>query len=307
MDKLGQTLVIARSSQMQPPQVYLADAAGKRIVWIEENALGVNHPYAPFVAAHRAPTFGTIKAADGSDLHWRMITPVMEPGKRYPVFFEHYGGPHAQVVNRGWTGALAQAIVAKGYVYFEIDNRGSANRGVDFESQIWQAMGSVEVADQKAGLDWLKGQPFVDPAKIATYGWSYGGYMTLKMLAADPGAYASGISGAPVTKWGLYDTHYTERYLGDPRVAPQVYAKADALDGAVKITDPLLLIHGMADDNVVFENSTALIAKMQGENVPFEMMLYPGYTHRVTGPKIGPHVWETIFAFLQRHGVTPPK
>ena len=110
-----------------------------------------------------------------------------------------------------------------------------------------------------------------------------------------------------MTKWGLYDTHYTERYLGDPRQVPEVYAKSDALGDAAKITDPLLLIHGMSDDNVVFDNSTALIAKLQASEVPFEMMLYPGYTHRVGGPKIGPHLWDTIFAFLARHGVTPPK
>ncbi|WP_298200034.1 S9 family peptidase [Novosphingobium sp.] len=308
MDKAGQNLLVTRSAQAQPPQVYLmkADGSGER-VWVEQNAVTGDHPYAPYLKAHRAPTFGTVKAADGTELHWRMITPVMEPGKRYPVFFSHYGGPHVQVVNRAWTGALAQAIVAKGYIYFEIDNRGSANRGVAFESPIWRAMGSVEVADQKAGLDYLKGLPFVDPAKVAIYGWSYGGYMTLKMLQADPGAYAAGISGAPVTKWELYDTHYTERYMGDPREVPEAYARSGTIADAARITDPLLLIHGMADDNVVFDNSTAMIAKLQAEGVPFEMMLYPGYTHRVTGPKIGPHVWNTIFAFLERHGVTPPR
>ncbi|MBC2662596.1 DPP IV N-terminal domain-containing protein [Novosphingobium flavum] len=308
MDKAGQNLLVTRSAQAQPPQVYLikADGSGER-VWVEQNAVTGDHPYAPYLKAHRAPTFGTAKAADGTELHWRMITPVMEPGKRYPVFFSHYGGPHVQVVNRAWTGALAQAIVAKGYIYFEIDNRGSANRGVAFESPIWRAMGSVEVADQKAGLDYLKGLPFVDPTKVAIYGWSYGGYMTLKMLEADPGAYAAGIAGAPVTKWELYDTHYTERYMGDPREVPEAYARSGTIADAARISDPLLLIHGMADDNVVFDNSTAMIAKLQAEGVPFEMMLYPGYTHRVTGPKIGPHVWNTIFVFLERHGVTPPR
>jgi dipeptidyl-peptidase-4 len=264
------------------------------------------HPYAPFLAAHRAPTFGTIKAQDGSDLHWKMITPVMEQGKRYPVFFEHYGGPHSQTVTKGWTGTLAQAIVARGYIYFQIDNQGSANRGVDYESQIWRAMGSVEVADQLAGANYLKSLPFVDPAKVATYGWSYGGYMTLKMLEANPGVYAAGISGAPVTKWELYDTHYTERYMGDPRQVPQDYKTSNAIDKSDMIRDPLLLIHGLSDDNVVFENSSALIAKMQNEATPFEMMLYPGHTHRVGGPKVSVHLWNTIFAFLARHGVTPP-
>ena len=197
--------------------------------------------------------------------------------------------------------------MGKGYIFFQIDNRGSENRGVKFGSTLYRAMGTVEVEDQKAGAQFLKSLPYVDPAKIATYGWSYGGYMTIKMLQADPGLYAAGISGAPVTKWELYDTHYTERYLGDPNKEPQVYAKANALDDAGKIKDPLLLIHGMADDNVVFENSSMLISRLQAQAVPFEMMLYPGYTHRVGGPKVGVHLWETIFAFLQRHGVTPPK
>lgn len=300
MDKAGQTLLITRSSTSQPPQVYIADSKGKRLAWVEENKLDAKHPYAPYLASHRAPTFGTIKAADGTELYWKMITPVMEPGKRYPVFFEHYGGPGSQQVTRGWGGGLEQAIVGKGYIYFKLDNRGSDNRGVAFESSIYRAMGSVEVEDQKAGALFLKGLPTVDGKRIATYGWSYGGYMTLKMLAADQGLYAAGISGAPVTKWELYDTHYTERYLGDPNKEPQVYARSNALAEATRIKDPLLLIHGMADDNVVFENSSMLAARLQGQGVPFEMMLYPGYTHRVGGPKVGPHLWNTIFAFLER-------
>ena len=300
MDKAGQTLLISRSSPSQPPQVYTADGGGKRIAWVEQNKLDAAHPYAPYLASHRAPIFGTIKADDGSILYWKMITPVMQPGKRYPVFFEHYGGPTAQTVTRGWGGGLAQAIVQRGYIYFEIDNRGSENRGVKFASALNRAMGSVEVADQKAGALFLKGLPYVDGERIAIYGWSYGGYMTLKMLEADQGLYAAGIAGAPVTKWGLYDTHYTERYLGDPGKEPQVYAASDALGEASKIKDPLLLVHGMADDNVVFENSSMLIAQLQGAGVPFQMMLYPGYTHRVSGPKIGPHLWHTIFAFLDQ-------
>ena len=307
MDKAGQTLLITRSAQNQPPQVYIADGKGKRLAWVEENRVDASHPYGPYLSSHRAPTFGTIKAADGTELHWRMTTPVMEPGKRYPVFFQHYGGPTSQTVTRGWGGALEQAVVGKGYIFFQIDNRGSENRGVKFGSTLYRAMGSVEVEDQKAGAQFLKSLPYVDGAKIATYGWSYGGYMTIKMLQADPGLYAAGISGAPVTKWELYDTHYTERYLGDPNKEPQVYAKANALDDAGKIRDPLLLIHGMADDNVVFENSSMLISRLQAQAVPFEMMLYPGYTHRVGGPKVGVHLWETIFAFLKRHGVTPPE
>ena len=308
MDTKGQTLLITRSNNDQPPQSYLADQQGERIAWIEENALDADHPYAPFLASHRPTEYGTIKAADGeTDLYWEMVTPELEPGKRYPVYFYHYGGPHAQVVSKGWDGALRQAIVDKGYIWFALDNRGSANRGVEFEKHIYRAMGTVEVSDQRKGAEFLKSLDFVDPAKIAIDGWSYGGYMTLKMLEADQGLYAAGIAGAPVGKWELYDTHYTERYMGTPQKDAEAYRVGNTIADAPKINDPLMLMHGMADDNVVFENSTEVIAAMQAANVPFEMMLYPGYTHRVAGEKISPHRYNTVFRFLAAHGVTPPE
>lgn len=307
MDGKAQTLLVSRDAASQPTQSYIADTDGARIAWIEENALGPDHPYAPYLASHVAPDYGTLKAADGQVMHWRMLKPKMEPGKTYPVFFFHYGGPHAQVVDKGWGGVLEQAIVDAGYIYFALDNRGSYNRGVAFEKPIYRAMGTIEVEDQKVGAEFLKTLSFVDPAKIATYGWSYGGYMTLAMLEADPGLYAAGISGAPVTRWELYDTAYTERYMGTPQDEPEAYANGAVIADSVKIADPLLVIHGMADDNVVFENSSALIATMQQAKVPFEMMLYPGQTHAVGGPAISPHMWNTIMNFLARHGVTPPE
>ena len=307
MDKDARALLVTRSNATQPPQSYLADTDGKRLTWISENAVTGDHPYVPYAAAQRSQEFGTLKAADGQVLHWRMVKPVMQAGKRYPVFFIHYGGPHVQTVSKGWNNPLEQAIVAQGYILFEIDNRGSANRGVAFEKPIYHAMGGVEVADQKAGGEYLKTLPFVDPGKLAIYGWSYGGYMTLKQLEADPGFYAAGIAGAPVTRWELYDTAYTERYMGDPRRVQKAYDRASALEDAEKIADPLLLIHGMSDDNVVFSNSTALAAKLQHLGVPFEMMFYPGETHGVGGPEVSPHLWHTIMRFLAAHGVTPPK
>ena len=303
-DDMGQRLLVTRSSPSQPAQTYLADGDGKRLAWVEENRIDAAHPYAPFAASHEPARFGTAKAADGTTLHWRMVTPRLEPGKLYPVFASHYGGPHSQDVTRAWGGELEQFLVDQGYIWFEIDNRGSDNRGVAFEQPIYRAMGGVEVADQKAGATFLKTLPFVDPTRIATYGWSYGGYMTLKMLQADPGLYAAGIAGAPVTKWEFYDTAYTERYLGDPRKDPQSYARSNALADAGRIRDPLLIIHGMSDDNVIFTNSTALAAKLQAEAVPFEMMFYPGQTHGfVTG--VRPHQWRTILDFLARNGVPP--
>jgi dipeptidyl-peptidase-4 len=299
MDKAGTRLLVNRSSPAQPPQVYLADSSGKRIEWVEQNALDANHPYAPFLAAHRPVKFGTLTASDGSLLNWEMITPPLAKDHKYPVFFEHYGGPGSQQVKRSWMSPMAQYWVSRGWIYFQVDNRGSPNRGRAFEDQIYHAMGTVEVEDQATAARWLQKQPYVDAGKIATYGWSYGGYMTLKMLEKAPkGLFAAGIAGAPVTKWELYDTHYTERYLGNPATDPKPYQSSDALDDALKIGEPLLLIHGMSDDNVVFQNSTLLADKLQANDHPFDLMFYVGQTHRPAGEGRQAHVQKTIERFL---------
>ena len=304
MDGAASRIIVARSNVDNPRQVYLADAAGTRLRWLSENALNAQHPYAPYLPGHVKTTFGTIKAADGSTLHTKMLTPPLEQGKRYPVFMIHYGGPGAgrQVTNQ-WSRdvALSQYLVDRGWIVYEVDNRGTPDRGKVFEDHLYKKMGTVEVADQLAGVDWLRAQPFVDPERIATYGWSYGGYLTLKLLQKAPGVFMAGVAGAPVTKWELYDTHYTERYLGDPNAKDSAYPAAGALDDAAKLKDPLLLIHGMSDDNVIFDNSVAVMAKMQAAAVPFETMVYPGQTHRVGGPGISVHLWRTIEDFLARH------
>ena len=301
MDKAATHLLVTRSSTDQPPQVYLADATGKRITWIEENRLDASHPYAPYLAQKRPVEFGTLKAADGSTLYYELITPPLAQGRRYPVFFEHYGGPGSQEVTRAWMNPLAQYWVSKGWIYFRIDNRGSANRGRAFEDQIYHAMGSVEVEDQATGARWLQQQSFVDPARIAIMGKSYGGYMTLKMLEAAPqGLYAAGVAVSPVTRWELYDTHYTERFLGKPQDDPGVYARSDALDQALKIQTPFLLIHGLSDDNVVFEHSAMLINELQAADRPFDMALFVGQTHGLNGRNRPADVNHVIERYLDR-------
>jgi dipeptidyl-peptidase-4 len=303
MDDAATRALVTRSSPTQPSQVYLADASGRRIAWIEENRLDASHPYARYLASHVAPVFGTIRAADGSELHYKMLSPPREPGRRYPVFVQVYGGPGAgRQVTRTWGSPIQQYLVDRGYIVFSIDGRGSPDRGKAFEDAIYHAMGTVEVQDQLAGVNWLRGQDYVDPEHISVYGWSYGGYMTVKLLEAAPGTFAAGIAGAPVTRWELYDTHYTERYLGNPASDPAPYLASGAIPNAGRIADPLLLIHGMADDNVVFENSTVLMGALQAASRPFEMMVYPGATHGVSGEARQLHLWRTITGFLERNG-----
>ena len=298
----GARMIVTRSSQSQPEQAYLADLDGKRVSWIEENKIEGEHPYTPYIAAHVAATFGTIKAVDGSVLQTKLLKPKLADGAKAPVLVIVYGGPGTgrQVTNT-WASGIEQYLVQQGWAVFSVDGRGTPDRGKAFEDQIYRAMSSVEVQDQLKGVDWLKSQPWVDAKRIAVYGGSYGGYMTLRLLESAPGVFAAGVAAAPVTKWELYDTHYTERYMGMPQDPGDAYARADPLTYTDSIADPLLLIHGMADDNVLFENSTALIAKLQAASRPFEMMVYPGQTHRLAAPGISVHLWRTILAFLNRN------
>jgi dipeptidyl-peptidase-4 len=306
VDKTGHLAIVNTSFPGQPPQSWLSDASGKRLAWIEENRVDAAHPWAPYVAAAVTPTFGRLTAADGvTQLDYKLLRPTLAPGQRVPVIVRVYGGPQAQDVTNGFVSPLDQYLVSQGYVIFAVGTRGQEGRGTAFQKPAYHALGGVEVADQLAGLAWLKRQSFVDPAKVAVFGWSYGGYMTLKLLEAAPHAFAAGIAVAPVVRWDLYDTHYSEHYMGDPRTGRADYDKADVLHDTSKIADPLLLMHGMADDNVLFQNSTEFMAKMQEEKVPFETMVYPGKTHAISGPNVSVFLYRTIERFLARNGVAP--
>ena len=306
MDKSAHLALVTTSYPGQPSQVWLASGTGKRLAWVEENRVGAAHPWAPFAAAQVTPEFGRLTAADGvTQLDYKLLRPVLAPGQRAPVLVHVYGGPQAQDVTNSFVDPLDQYLVQQGWAVFAVGGRGQEGRGTAFQKPAYHALGGVEVADQLASLAWLKKQPFVDPAKVAVFGWSYGGYMTLKLLEAAPHAYAAGIAVAPVVRWNLYDTHYSEHYMGDPRNGRAAYEKADALHDTKKIADPLLLMHGMADDNVLFQNSTELMAKMQEEKIPFETMLYPGKTHAISGPNVSVFLYQTIERFLARNAVAP--
>ncbi|WP_246450602.1 S9 family peptidase [Sphingomonas rhizophila] len=305
-DRSGRLGLISTNYPGQPTQLWLSNDKGKRLAWIAENKVTGDHPLAPYIGAFVAPQYGQLIAADGkTKLDYRMLSPKLAPGQKAPVYFKVYGGPQSRDVSFGFVSPIDQYLVQQGWIVFQASNRGQEGRGTAFQTPAYHKLGGVEVADQLAALAWLKKQPGVDPARVAVHGHSYGGYMTLKLLEAAPGAFAAGISAAPVTRWELYDTHYTEKYMGDPRKEPAAYAKASALTDSVKIRDPLMVIHGMSDDNVLFQNSTELFAKLQEAKVPFETMVYPGLGHSISGTNISVHQWTTILNFLKRNGVAP--
>lgn len=297
------------SNRDQPPQVALNRADGTPIAWLAENALDERHPYTPYLDAHGPTTFGTLIAVDEQVLHYRLTRPTdFDPRRRYPVMVHVYGGPHVQMVNRQWGRRILfeQYMAQRGFLVFALDNRGSDRRGVAFETPISPAMGGAEVKDQLVGVEWLKDQAFVDPDRVGVFGWSYGGYMTLMLLAQAPDAFAAGVSVAPVTEWRLYDTHYTERYLGHPGEEADAYDRSALWPYIDSLKGPLLLIHGMADDNVLFTHSTRLTAELTEQGTLFEMMVYPGAKHGISGAAAQRHVFGTIADFLERKLVAKP-
>jgi len=183
---------------------------------------------------------GVLKAADGeTDLHYRIITPPdFDPAKKYPVVVYVYGGPHAQLVNNSWlggTGLWAQYMAQKGYVMFTIDNRGSSNRGFEFESIIHRQCGQEEMKDQMKGIDFLKTLPYIDTERIGVHGWSYGGFMTTSLMTTYPEIFKVGVAGGPVTDWKFYEVMYGERYMDTPKENPEGFKKASLLNKADKL------------------------------------------------------------------------
>lgn len=293
------------SSPTQPPQVSVHRSDGRRLAWLEQNRLDAGHPYHPYLNAHIEPEFGTIEASDGQDLFYRLYKPSgFSASERYPALVYVYGGPTGQTVTRSWgrTNEMWLQIMAqRGYAVFTVDNRGTGFRGAAFDAPIYRRLGRIEVEDQIAGLDFLQGHEWIDDDRVGLFGWSYGGYMTLMLVMQAPGRFAAGVSGAPVTDWHLYDTYYTERFLGQPDENEEGYEMSGVFPFADRLADELLIIHGMADDNVLFTNSTKLFKVLQDADKPFEMMTYPGAKHslaRIAGT--GPHCLDTITRFLDR-------
>jgi dipeptidyl-peptidase 4 len=287
----------------QPPQVSLHSADGKLLTYLLENALNEHHPDAPYVADNSVPEFGVLTAADGQTLHYRLFKPShFDPAKRYPAIVDVYGGPGTQRVTNSWSGSsFTQLLTRAGYVVFQLDNRGSAFRGIAFQAPIRGKLGEAEVADQVQGARWLGSQSFVDPSRIGVWGWSYGGYMTLMLMFKAPEVFRAGVSGAPVTDWTLYDTHYTERYLGRPLDNADGYTASSVLPYAKDLKGKLLVVHGMADDNVLFLHSTKLFRKLQDLGKPFDVMVYPGAKHGLIRQHDGRHAYTTIKRFFDEN------
>ncbi|MDP5141530.1 S9 family peptidase [Rheinheimera baltica] len=304
MAKDGSSFIDSFSSVSAPNRVALRGLTGEVLTWLEPNSLDNLHPLTPYHADLHPPRFGTIAAEDGQTMHYRMFEPaIFEPNKQYPVIVSVYGGPHAQRVTNSWSprDLYLHYLVQQGYLVFQLDNRGSYNRGKVFEDAIYKKLGMAEIADQIKGVEYLRSLPYVDAKHIGIYGHSYGGYMAIMAMFKAGDYFAAGVSGAPVTDWALYDTHYTERYLGHPQQNAQGYTDSAVFPYVDGLKGDLLIYHGMADDNVLFTHSTKLYKQLQDKGLLFDMINYPGSKHSMFGQPVQTHLHKSITQFFNRH------
>ncbi len=242
----------------------------------------------------------TLKANDGTDLYYRMIKPHdFDPNKKYPVLVYVYGGPHAQLVTNSWLGGannFFMFLAQQGFIVWTLDNRGSANRGFDFESAIWHNCGSVEVQDQMVGVNYLKSLPFVDSDRIGVDGWSYGGFMTISLMLKQPNVFKTASAGGPVIDWKWYEIMYGERYMGTPQNNPEGYENSSLINHVDSLNGKLLIIQGYQDATVVPQHCIEFIRQAIKKGKQLDFFLYPDHEHNVRG-KDRIHLYKKIFQF----------
>jgi len=278
----GKYLTDGYSNIKTPKVINLIDANGKKI----RNILTSDNPLKNYKMPEAELI--TIKSADGkTDLHGRLIKPIdFDKSKKYPAIVYVYGGPHAQLVMNSWLGAsrLWQYLMAqKGYVMLTIDNRGSANRGFEFESVIHRNVGELEMADQMKGIEYLQELGYVDMERIGVHGWSYGGFMTTSLILNHPDVFKVAVAGGPVIDWSLYEVMYGERYMDTPQENPEGYKKNNLALQANKLEGKLMLIHGAIDPVVVWQNSMKFIRACVENNKQVDYFVYPRHEHNVSG------------------------
>jgi dipeptidyl-peptidase-4 len=289
------------SNALTPPRqdVFRAEGpeAPERRVVLNENKV------AELAAYNMQPVaFLTVRGADGTSLHAMMIKPPnFDAARKYPVLVYLYGGPHDQVVRNHWGSATFlwhQLMAQKGFVIFALDNQGMGGRGHAFESPIYHHMSEAELADQLAGVAHLKSLPYVDAARIGIWGWSYGGYMTCTAMLNAADVFKAGFAGSPVTDWRLYDTIYTERYMGLPQENAEGYKQSSPVTHVGKLKGKLLIAAATGDDNVHFANAVEFSEKLIEAGRYAEIQIYPGRGHGITDPPARIHLFRRVSQFF---------
>ena len=250
-------------------------------------------------------TVGTLKAADGkTDLYYRLIKPVnFDPNKKYPAVVYVYGGPHAQLIHnnrnydaRGWDIYMAQL----GYVMLTVDNRGSDNRGLEFENCTFRQLGTEEMKDQVKGVDFLKSLGYVDNNRIGVHGWSFGGFMTTNLMLTYPELFKVGVAGGPVIDWAYYEVMYGERYMDTPQTNPEGYKNANLKLRAGNLKGRLEVIIGANDSTCVPQHSISFLRACIDAGTQPDFFMYPGDGHNMFG-RDRVHLYERITRYFEDH------
>lgn len=246
---------------------------------------------------------GSIKAADGTtDLYFRMVKPHnFDPNKKYPTVVYVYGGPHAHNVDASWHYASRSwetYMAQKGYIVFILDNRGSENRGRDFEQATFHQLGQIEMQDQMTGVEYLKKQPYVDMNRLGVHGWSFGGFMTISLMTNYPDIFKVGVAGGPVIDWKWYEVMYGERYMGTPQGNPDGYAKTSLIDKAKNLKGKLQIITGYNDNTVVPQHCLSFLDACIKAGTQPDFFAYPGEEHNMRG-HASVHLHERITQYFE--------
>ncbi|HEX9980647.1 MAG TPA: DPP IV N-terminal domain-containing protein [Flavobacterium sp.] len=283
------------SNHTTPSKSLLIDKSGK-IATLLESA----NKYSGYTMA--TSEIKTIKSPDGkTDLYTRLIKPSnFDPSKKYPVLVYVYGGPHAQMITNSYLDGASlwmYWMAEQGYLVFTLDNRGSENRGVAFESVIHGRLGINEMDDQIAGVNYLKSLPYVDGNRLAVHGWSYGGFMATSLLLRKPDVFKVAVAGGPVTDWKYYEVMYGERYMDTPSENQKGFDESSTLNYVNNLKGKLLLIHGTSDDVVVMQQNLALVKKFVEAGKQIDFFPYPMHKHNVTG-KDRVHLMQKVLDYV---------
>ena len=254
---------------------------------------------------YQQPIFesGSIKAADGkTDLYYRMVKPHdFDATKKYPTVVYVYGGPHAHNVEAAWhwySRTWETYMAQKGYVLFILDNRGSENRGLEFEQATFRQLGQVEMQDQMKGVEYLKSLPYVDADKLGVHGWSFGGFMTISLMLNYPDVFKVAVAGGPVIDWKWYEVMYGERYMDTPQQNPEGYAKASLIDKAKNLKGKLQIITGYNDNTVVPQHCLSFLNACIKAGTQPDFFAYPGEEHNMRG-HASVHLHERITQYFE--------
>ncbi len=282
------------SNAVTPPVYTICNSRGKSLIDIESN-----REYAAKYSSVPKMEFTTVPNAEGEAMNACLIKPAdFDSSRRYPLMMYQYNGPDSQTVLNEWKMDGVYYIASQGYVVAMVDGRGTGNRSRKWANAVYRNLGHLETADQIAGARNIAKLPYIDAERMACFGWSYGGYMTLMELTAADSPFKAGVSMAPVTDWRLYDSIYTERYMSTPQANPSGYDSASALDRTGNLNARLLIMSGTSDDNVHFYNTLKYTSKLNYEGKIFDMMALAGFEHSLRMCNARSRLYSKIVDFL---------